>query len=316
MIPSPPAACLADLEPGCSSLSEAQVWCRRALAHGENFSVAGWLVPRASRPALAAVYAYCRFSDDLADEAPPLAAPGLSLETLRAARLERWRQLVEGLPGTAERHPILLAVEDAARKHALPRRALVELLSAFDQDQRVFAYEDDEALLDYCRRSADPVGRLLLALFGVREDEPRFETLAAWSDAVCTGLQLANFWQDLSRDLPAGRCYVPAARLRRHGLPTDAAGLLAADADPGPLQAGLLAWARERLEAGLPLADALGGRPGFAVRVFAGGGLAVVERAGRVPDLRRRRPATGAATKAAVALAALLGRPRPPRRTR
>jgi len=310
MIPVPPAACLADLEPGCADLDDALAWCRAATTHYENFSVAAWLVPPTARPALAAVYAYARFSDDLADEEPPLAAPGFSREQLRLARLARWRELVEGLPATADRHPALRAVEAAATAHALPRRALTDLLDAFAQDQTVTGYEDDAALLDYCRSSADPVGRLLLALFGRREREPGFARLAAWSDAVCSGLQLANFWQDLSRDLPAGRCYVPRTRLRRHGLPVDAAGLLATAGELRPLQAELLAWTRGLLLSGLPLAAALGGRPGFAVRVFVGGGLAALRGAARVPDLRRRRPAVGRAAKAAIVLGALAGRPR------
>jgi hydroxysqualene synthase len=307
MSSSPPVACLADLEPGCTGLAAAQAWCRRQLGHYENFSVAGWLLPAGSRPALAAIYAFARFSDDLADEDPPLPAEGMSSLELRTWRLSRWRELVEGLPATAGRHPILLALTDALDRHALPREALLDLLSAFEQDLRVTGYGDDEALLDYCRRSAAPVGRLMLALFGLRAHAPRFGELAAWSDEICTGLQLANFWQDLSRDLPAGRCYVPRRRLARHGLPQTAAELLLTPVDLAPLQRELLAWARERIEAGLPLAGALGGRPGFAVRVFAGGGLAILGRAAQVGDLRRERPHTCALRKAGVAIRALAG---------
>lgn len=295
---------LSDLEPGCAELNEARAWCAGLCRHYENFSLASWRFPARLRPALQTIYAFARFSDDLADE--PL--PGLSGEALRAARrrrLEHWARLLEGLPATAERHPVLLALAHDAPLHGLPLEECRRLLTAFLRDQGEPDFPDDAALLDYCRHSAAPVGRLLLALRGVRRPPAEQEQLEAWSDAVCAGLQVANFWQDLSRDLPEGRLYVPRSRLARHGLACDPEALRDAGTAAAPLLEELLDWAQQLLAAADPLSSALPANFALDVRLFAGGGRAVVRKSRRLgAGLLLQRPRLSKWDKILVALRA------------
>lgn len=181
------------------SLAEAQVYCHKlATSHSENFSVLSSLVPVRMREDFAALYAFCRWADDLGDEVE---------STDRATELLAWwrnelNKCFEGEP----RHPVFVALEPVIRKHDLPIEPFDHLIQAFEQDQHITRYNTWDQLIDYCRRSADPVGRLVLMIAG----EPRTPERFAASDAVCTALQLTNHWQDVRRDLiDRNRIYIP-----------------------------------------------------------------------------------------------------------
>lgn len=228
-----------------------------ARSSGENFPVASLLAPRWARPHLRAVYGFARLVDNLGDE-----APGDRLALLDALERE-----LDGPPRTAIMRRLWRTIEACG----LPREPFARLVEANRIDQRTTRYGSWQELKEYCSYSADPVGRIVLGIYG-RSDEPE---LVARSDDVCTGLQLVNFLQDPPRDLALGRVYLPQDDLRRFGV---------RDADlAGPLRpeiAALLAFERARarplLERGFGLADALGGRAGRSVALFARGGLAAL----------------------------------------
>ncbi|MFN0055711.1 MAG: squalene synthase HpnC [Planctomycetales bacterium] len=191
------------------SPAEAEAYCRAlAQSHYENFPVVTWLLPASLHQHFYNVYAYCRWSDDLGDEVGDAAR---SLELLAWWR-EELAACFEGRPG----HPVMVALATTIREFDIPREPLVDLISAFEQDQTVQEYETFDQLRDYCRRSADPVGRLVLSLCR-RATPENF----AWSDAICTGLQLANFWQDVARDQAIGRVYLPREDRDRFGYSVD-----------------------------------------------------------------------------------------------
>lgn len=238
--------------------------------HYENFPVASMLCPTRLRPAIAAIYWYARTADDLADEGPQLPAERLaSLAAYRAdlravasgyAPSRRWRQVFE---------PLARAMDE----FALPLVLLEDLLSAFEQDVTKTRYVDRMELLNYTRRSANPVGRLLLHLYRIGNDESLRR-----SDAICSSLQLINFWQDLSLDTLRGRLYVPLDACHRHRVP--AASLLARKETPTTrgLLREMVDWARELMHAGAPLARTLPGRIGWELRLVVQGGLRVLEK--------------------------------------
>lgn len=188
----------------------------RALAesHYENFSVLSRLVPAGLRDDFAAVYAFCRWSDDLADET----GAGAAARARSLDLLARWRgQLIRCFDwsrgiGEPPAHSVFIALSETIRRHALPPDPFHHLLDAFEQDQRVSRYETWEQVLDYCTRSANPVGRIILMLDGRRPESPGDAELFRMSDATCTALQLTNFWQDVRRDLlERDRVYMPSA---------------------------------------------------------------------------------------------------------
>ncbi len=190
-------------------LSQAQAYCRRVtLGHYENFSVASLLLPRRLLRHFYAVYAYCRWADDLADEA------GGGQRALDL--LAWWRGELLACYDGRPTHPVLIALQPTIRLFRIPPEPFLDLLTAFEQDQHVKRYETFDQLLDYCRCSANPVGRLVLYL-GEVFDEKR----AALSDSICTALQLANFWQDIGRDFDIGRVYLPEEDRRRFGYGDD-----------------------------------------------------------------------------------------------
>ena len=183
------------------------------------------------------------------------------------------------------------ALAPVLRAHRLPLPLLADLLSAFRQDVVQQRYADRAALLDYCRRSADPVGRLVLHLHGIGD-----AASLGRSDAICTALQLANFWQDLSVDTRRGRLYVPLADCRRRGV--EPAALLEGRAGPafGALLGDLIGWTRALMRQGAPLAHRLGGRAGWELRLVVQGGLAILDKVEALGcDVQARRPALGAA---------------------
>ena len=189
------------------SLAEAYAHCENiARAHYENFPVASKLLPARMRPHIAAIYAFARAADDFADE------PGLD-DAERLRRLDDWQRRLHAPPGS---DPVFLALAQTAKEHRLPASLFEDLLSAFRQDVTTKRYERWADVLDYCRRSANPVGRLVLRVAGY--DDPRLDRA---SDALCTALQLTNFWQDLERDWAIGRVYVPRRWLAEAGIAPD-----------------------------------------------------------------------------------------------
>ncbi|QPF74943.1 squalene synthase HpnC [Roseateles sp. DAIF2] len=241
-----------------------------SIEHYENFPVASWLCPPALRPAIGAIYHFARHADDLADEGE--ASTPERLAALRAYRAElhaaavsrtadpRWAHVFEPLGRIIERH-------------ALPLPLLEALLDAFEQDLVKTRYADRAELLDYCRRSANPVGRLLLHLYGI-DDAASLRR----SDAICSSLQLINFWQDFTRDAPLGRVYAPAQDLARHGLaPED---LLAGRDGPAAraLIRELCDWAEALIHEGAPLVFRIPGRAGWELRLVVQGGLRILEK--------------------------------------
>jgi hydroxysqualene synthase len=235
--------------------------------HYENFPVASVLCPPALRPAVSAIYHFARTADDIADEgdAPPAA---------RLAMLERYEQALHdaahGRRGT-EWPQVFEPLAGQIATHQLPVALLSQLLDAFKQDTHNPTYADRAALLDYCNRSANPIGRLLLHLSGVWEP-----TALAQSDAICTSLQLINFWQDMSVDHARGRIYVPRADAQRHGLDINT---LSRDSDASrALVKALCTWARELMQQGEPLVHQLPGRFGWELRLVVQGGLRILDK--------------------------------------
>ena len=262
----------------------------------ENFPVASWLCPPRLRPPIAAIYRFARTADDIADEGGATSAQRLAdLAALRADL----HAVAGGHAPSARWAPVFGPLATQMRAFTLPAQPLDELLSAFAQDVAFTrdgaAYADMTQLLDYCRRSANPVGRLLLHLYGVTNAQALAE-----SDAICSALQLINFWQDLSVDIPRGRYYLPLAECARHGLPISDPGAqfaaLPADARSAALIAELTRHARQLMQAGQPLARRVPGRAGWELRAVVQGGLRVLDRItalnhdtlARRPTLRRR----------------------------
>jgi squalene synthase HpnC len=250
----------------------------RPVDHYENFPVASWLCPPRLRRPVAAIYWFARTADDLADEGDAPAAR-------RLADLASYRgdlhACFEGRRGSQRWTGVFTDLGRARDEFALPLPLLARLLDAFEQDVRKTeagaGYADRAELLAYCSRSADPVGRLLLHLYGVEEPEA-----LAQSDAICSALQLINFWQDLGRDVPRGRYYLPAADCRAFGIDPAAPQTWAAHPRSPALVAQLCAWSRELMLAGAPLVHRVPGRAGWELRLVVQGGLRVLRRIERL----------------------------------
>ena len=241
-----------------------------SVEHYENFPVASWLSPPALRPAITAIYHFARTADDLADE-------GESAPAERLAALAAYRADLHALGTTAAvsaRWPRVFGpLRVAVARHALPLDLLDQLLDAFAQDVVQQRYADRAELLDYCRRSANPVGRLLLHLYGI-DDAASLRQ----SDAICSALQLANFWQDFGVDTARGRLYPPLADCTRHAADPDA--LLARRDSPAAraLIAELVGWTRALMLGGAPLVHRVPGRAGWELRLVVQGGLRILEK--------------------------------------
>ena len=239
-----------------------------SVQHYENFPVASWLCPPALRPAVRAIYWFARTADDIADEGDALAEARQAL--LRDYRVDLVKAAT-GAPGSGRWAGVFGPLAAVIAAHRLPLPLLEALLDAFEEDTRHAGYADRAALLQYCSRSANPIGRLMLHLHDI--DDP---VLLARSDAVCSALQLINFWQDLSVDVPRGRVYVPRADSAAHA--TSPAACLAfphADASRA-LVRDLCAWAHELMTAGAPIAVAVPGRVGWELRFVVQGGLRIL----------------------------------------
>jgi squalene synthase HpnC len=255
-------------------------------ARTENFPVASLLFPRRLRPHLRTVYGFARLVDILGDE----------IEGDRLAALDDLEQELDACYAGEPTWPVLRVLQPTIREFSLPRKPFLRLIEANRMDQRISEYETWEDLREYCRHSADPVGRLVLGLLRL-EDEAE---LVAASDDVCTGLQLVNFLQDVPRDLQLGRVYLPVADRRRFGV-------TALDR-PSPELRELLrfeaARARGLLAAGRVLHERIGGRVGRAVGLFARGGLAALDALEAAQwDVFTRRPRPSRTRLALAALA-------------
>jgi squalene synthase HpnC len=248
--------------------------------HYENFPVASILMPRRLVPAVEAIYAFARSADDIADEGD--AAPAE-----RLAQLGAYGAALDAIErGETPTDPLFARLAAALARHALPLQPLRDLLSAFRQDVVTTRYADFTSLLDYCRRSANPVGRLMLGLYGAADAQSLRE-----SDAVCSALQLINFWQDVGIDIGKGRIYLPGEDLDRFGVSEDDI----ARARTGPAWRALMRFELERARAlmleGAPLATRLPGRIGWELRLVVQGGLRILEAIERADyDVFRHRP--------------------------
>jgi len=275
-----------------------------SVEHYENFPVASWLCPPRLRPAVRAIYWFARTADDIADEGD--AAPA-ARQALLAAYRDDLLKAAAGQAGSGRWHAVFDPLAHAIRTYRLPLPLLAALLDAFEEDTRHAGYADRPALLQYCSRSANPIGRLLLHLHGL--DDPR---LLRQSDAVCSALQLINFWQDLSVDVPRGRLYVPQADAAAHAT-TPAAALAAPQADTSrALVRALCAWARELMLEGAPIAFGVPGRIGWELRFVVQGGLRILAKIEAMNFASfARRPRLHAADHLLIGLRALTMRPSP-----
>jgi hydroxysqualene synthase len=237
--------------------------------HYENFPVASVLCPPALRPPIAAIYHFARTADDIADEGSASADERLADLNEYEAALQR---AAEG-DVSGRWQAVMAPLAQAIQAHALPLAPLRDLLWAFKQDTGNPLYATRAELLDYCRRSANPVGRLLLHLAGVND-----KRAVEQSDAVCSALQLINFWQDLSVDLPRGRHYVCDADLAAHGVRREHLAVGQDSAATRALVQDLVAWARCLMLDGAPLVHRMPGRMGWELRLVVQGGLRILEK--------------------------------------
>ena len=279
------------------SASAAQDYCDRlTAAHYENFPVASFLLPAELRPAVRAIYAFARTADDIADEAEH---EGQRLERLRA-----WEEMLERCFAGEAEHPVFIALRGAILRFDLPRQPFFDLLAAFRMDVTKTRHGDFESLHRYCMLSADPVGRLVLHLFGYRDVE-----LWPFSDAICTALQLTNHWQDVGSDLERGRIYIPREDMVRHGVEETALFEKRVDAPFRALMSEEVERARTFFRRGWPLCERVKGRLRAEIRLTWQGGwrvLELIERAGF--DVFRRRPRLDALDAMPIAWRALVGR--------
>jgi len=250
-----------------------------ATHHYENFHVVTFLLPKRLHQDFYNVYSFCRWADDLGDEI------GDTAESLRL--LAWWRQeLIEMYAGRV-RHPVFVAMEGTARKYNLPQQLFSDLISAFEQDQRITRYRNWDEVFDYCRCSANPVGRLVLRLCGYADDERD-----RLSDATCTALQLANFWQDVTVDFEKDRVYLPLDLLARHGYTVE--DIAARRFNPAFQQVmrEAVEVARKLFLEGLPLVKTVDRRLAFDLELFSRGGMRVLEKIERQDyNVLARRPA-------------------------
>jgi squalene synthase HpnC len=276
-----------------AELAEAYAYCTRlARSHYENFTIASWLMPREMRPHMHAIYAYARMADDFADEEHDL------------AKLDAWENELDLCYAGKPRHPVFVALAATVRRYDIPREPFADLLVAFRSDISFRGFDTLDDLLGYARYSANPVGRLVLYLFGYRDPERQH-----LSDLVCSGLQLANFWQDVAVDLAKNRIYLPRADLARFGItPGD---LARREVTPGfvDLMRHEVEVARAMLREGAQLSQLVDRRLRRDILMFAGGGLAIlraIERAGY--DVFRSRPKLNKLDYLRLGLNAALGR--------
>ena len=266
---------------------------RAARSHDENFPVAFWLLPSAMRADMHALYAFCRATDDLGDHGEP---------SLRLERLAAWREDTLRCFGGEPRDPRLRALARTIARHDLPAEPFTRLIRANVMDQERDRWATYAELLDYCDHSATPVGRMVLGVLGYRDP-----WRTGMSDATCIGLQLANFWQDIGRDLrERGRVYLPLEDMERFGVTERDLALPRATPALRELVAFEVARARGWLDRGAPLARVVPAAVAIDIRMFTAGGRAVCDAIARQGhDTLRRRPAPGRLGRAGIAASVL-----------
>ena len=264
-----------------------------ATHHYENFHVVSFLLPRRLHQDFYNVYAFCRWADDLGDEIG---------DTARSLQLLAWwRRELQSMYAGKARHPVLVALRGTAERHRLPVQPFDHLIQAFEQDQTVTRYRSFDELFDYCRRSANPVGRLVLGLCGYRDAERQ-----ELSDATCTALQLANFWQDVTRDLEIGRVYLPLDLLARHAYPLEELFTRRFDARFREVMREAVEVTRGLFLKGLPLARQVDRRLAIDLELFSRGGLRVLEKIERQDfNVLRARPAISKMERVGLLLGAV-----------
>ena len=250
--------------PASISVEAARDYCARlAASHYENFSVVTALTPKKLRPHFANVYAFCRWSDDLGDEVGDPQRSQLLLKW--------WRGELDNLYQGQATHPVMVALTETVREFSIPIDPFAALISAFEQDQVVTRYETRTQLLDYCTRSADPVGHLVLYLGRAFNAEN-----ARLSDLTCTALQLANFWQDVARDYAIGRIYLPLEDMKRFGYSESELQALRFTSEFRRLLVEEVDFAKGMLMEGRALIPRLPGKLALSVDLFNRGGLAIL----------------------------------------
>jgi len=276
------------------TLEKARAYCRQlAESHYENFHVATWFLPKALRPHFHSIYAYCRISDDLGDE--------VGDRSVALALLDLWGRELDACYEGRARHPVFVALAETIRICSIPKEPFADLLVAFRQDQTVSRYSSMEDVLGYCRYSANPVGRLVLyACNEVSEENFRL------SDATCSALQLANFWQDVRVDFAKNRVYLPQDDMRRFGVSDETIAAAMVTPEFRALMRHEVDFARSLFEQGLPLIGRVNRDLALDLDLFSRGGLEIlraIER--RDYDVLSARPAISRRTKFALALRAL-----------
>ncbi|HEY1809232.1 MAG TPA: squalene synthase HpnC [Acidobacteriaceae bacterium] len=276
------------------TLEEARAWCRHlADTHYENFHVASWFLPKRLRPHFHAIYAYCRVSDDLGDEVGDRDAS--------LALLDLWGAELDACYRGEVRHPVFVALAETVRACEIPKEPFADLLVAFRQDQTVARFATMADVLDYCRYSANPVGRIVLYACGYR-DEDRF----ALSDKTCTALQLANFWQDVRVDYTKGRVYLPQEDMDR--FHADEISIAARHFTPEfhRLMQYEVDYAWDLFQAGLPLIDKVDPELALDIDLFSRGGMETLRAIRRQKyNVLRERPVISQQRKLALLLRAL-----------
>jgi squalene synthase HpnC/squalene synthase HpnD len=285
-----------NVPPAGGSPESAQQYTRwLATHHYENFNVASWLLPKELHHHFYNLYTYCRWADDLGDEIP---------DTQRALELlDWWEQELDACYQGRPSHAVFVALRETIIAKNIPKQPFADLLKAFRQDQTVKRYPTWNSVLDYCVYSANPVGRLVLYLCGYR-DEPRQKL----SDATCTALQLANFWQDVSRDLEKGRIYIPLDIAAQHNVSEDDIVSRRFSDNYVALMKELLARTRSLFDEGLPLAQQVKGKLRIDLEMFSRGGIAVLDAIqSQGYDTLRHRPAISKLKQAGLLGRALVG---------
>jgi squalene synthase HpnC len=277
-----------------ADVKSAYEYCGRlARSHYENFTIASWLMPRAIRPSMHAIYAYARMADDFADEEHD------------AGKLDEWERELDLCYAGTPRHPVFVALADTVLRYDVPREPFADLLVAFRSDLNFRGFDTiDEIFATYTRYSANPVGRLVLYLFGYRDAERQH-----LSDLVCSGLQLANFWQDVAVDVEKNRIYFPRSDMRDFGVTADALEQRVATPEFLALMRHEVGVARDLLRRGAELHRMVDRRLSRDILMFAGGGLAILRAIERVGyDVFNRRPQLTKLDYLKLGVSALRGR--------
>ena len=279
------------------TLAEARAYCRRlATAHYENFHVASWFLPPRLRPHFYSIYAYCRIADDLGDEV------GNREQSL--ALLDLWGRELDACYRGDARHPVFVALAETIRACDIPQQPFADLLVAFRQDQNVPRYQSMDDVLEYCRYSANPVGRLVLYACGYRAPE-----MFLLSDFTCTALQLANFWQDVSVDYVKGRIYLPLEDLRRYSVSEDDLAQNRNTSAFCKMMKFEVERARQWFDLGLPLVSKVDEELAVDLELFSRGGQEILNAIERQSfAVLGRRPIISKARKLALVARAALGK--------